>query len=229
MKPINRWLCVLALLLLFTGGCTSKAQQTPAPKSVSRQAGLPSWAPENPSPEFLRAAKFLKAIPPEAQPYSAEYIPCWELFGSLTNEQIAEFMRKKQMSFSARDIPKGALDSMVKDGDRVEGGRIISTYRGVHLPMKSLSPRQKELFNKYVAVYTGYNQSAKKPDLLVELYHAGAKQDLSNVALYFQTTGHMLHFFFGGTDRPFPLIESGPVAQVIEPKAPQPQKKKRPR
>jgi hypothetical protein len=232
MNRVSRPRCILALLMLLAGGCALKARQTQtaAPKSASRQAGLPSWAPENSSPEFLRAAKLLKPIPPEAQPYSAEYIPCWELFGSLTDKQIAEFMTEKTIKFPSSALPKQIVDANVKSGEgRVEGSYYFTNIKAVRLPMQSLTPRQKELFDKYVAVYEGCNQGAKKPDLLVDLYHAGAKQDLSNVNMRFQTKGRLVSLFFSGIDKAFPIISSGRFAQVVEPKAPQPQKKKRSR
>jgi hypothetical protein len=227
MNRVSRPRCILALLILLAGGCALKAQQTKTatPKSASRQAGLPSWAPENSSPEFLRAAKLLKPIPPEAQPYSAEYIPCWELFGSLTDKQLAEFMKLKQYIIR-QQLSKDTLDRMEA---RVEGNELVFNYRTIQIPMQSLTPRQKELFNKYVAVYEGNNQGGKKPDLLVDLYHAGAKQDLSNVMMCFLTNGRLVRVVFGGISKPFPLIQSGAFAQVIEPKQPQPQKKRRSR
>jgi len=221
MKPIHRWLCVLASLLLLAGGCAPKAQQTTRPKNVSRQDQIPSWAPEHPSPEFLRAAKLLKAIPPEAQPYSAEYVPCWELFGSLTDKQLAELMTWKYEFRSTRQISEELLGILVRNGQsRVEGDRVVIAHRFVSVPIKSFSRRQRQLLDKYIAVYAGYNQPAGKHDLLVDLYHAGAKQDLSNVDLYFNGHGHLVSFNFQGHGKPFPLIGSGPFAQFRESAAP---------
>jgi hypothetical protein len=235
MKPIHRWLCILALLLLAAGGCAPKAQQTTGPRNVarqnvSRQGDLPSWAPEHPSLEFLRAAKLLKAIPPEAQPYSPEYVPCWELFGSLTDEQIAQFMAVKYSSHSTRGTPNEVVDAMVRSGQaRVEGDRIVMAGRWVCVPIESFSPRQRQLLDEYIAVYAGYNQPAGKHDLRVDLYHAGAKQDLSNVDLYFNGLGHLVSFNFQGHGKPFPLIGSGPFAQLRESAGPQLREKPRAR
>ncbi len=233
MKPMHRWPCVLAsfLLLAGAGGCASKAQHTTGSRNVARQDDLPSWAPQHPSPEFLRAAKLLKAIPPEAQPYSPEYVPCWELFGSLTDQQIAEFMTWRYQLRTTRNLSKDALDAFMKTGQAgVEGDRVVLAFRGAHVPIASFSPRQRQLLDKYTAVYAGENQGPGKHDLLVDLYHAGAKQDLSNVDLYFTANGHLvrLSFQYGGDIsnfrgrvRLFPFIGSGPFAQLRESTAPQ--------
>jgi len=226
MKPIHRWLCVLALLLLLAGGCAPKAQHTTGPRNVSRQNvsrqdDLPSWAPEHPSPEFLRAARYLKAIPPEAQPYSAEYVPCWELFGSLTDQQLTEFMTWRYQLRTTRNLSKEALDAFMKIGQAgVEGDRVVLAFRGVRVPIKSFSPRQRQLLDKYIAVYAGENQGPGKHDLLVDLYHAGAKQDLSNVDLWFHACGHLVNLNFAGRDKAFPFIGSDSFAQLRESAAP---------
>jgi len=185
------------------------------------QTSLPEWAPEHPSPEFLRAAKFLKAIPPEAQPYSPEYVPCWELFGSLTDQQLTEFTTWKYEFRSTRQTSKELVDIMARNGQgRVEGDRVVMAHRWVRVPMKSFSPRQRQLVDKYSAVYTGTDQGAGKHDLLVDLYHAGAKQDLANVDLWFTANGHLVTLMFAGHDRPFPFIGSYSFAQLRESAAP---------
>jgi hypothetical protein len=220
MKPIHRWLCILALLLLAAGGCARRAQQTTGPRNVARQDDLPSWAPEHPSPEFLRAAKLLKAVPSEAEPYRPEFVPCWELFGSLTDQQIAAFTTWKYEVRSTRGMGE-ILDIWVRNGQaRVEGDRFVLAFRWVSVPVKSLSPRQRQLLDRYAAVYGGTDQGPGKHDLLVDLYHAGAKQDLSNVDLWFQAVGHLVVMNFAGRDRPFPMIGSGTFAQLRESAAP---------
>ncbi len=221
MRPMHRWLCVLASLLLLAGGCASRARHATGPRNVPRHDDLPSWAPEHPSPEFLRAAKLLKAVPPEAEPYNPEFVPCWELFGSLTDQQLTEFTTWKYDFRSTRGTSKELLDIMVSSGQgRVEGDRAVLASRWVSVPVKSLSPRQRQLLDKYAAVYGGTDQGPGKHDLLVDLYHAGAKQDLSNVDLWFQACGHLVMMTFAGHDRPFPLIGSYSFAQVRESAAP---------
>jgi hypothetical protein len=238
MKPMHCWLYILASLLLLAGGCARRAQhttrptnvarQTTGPRNVARQGDLPSWAPEHPSLEFLRAAKLLKAIPPEAQPYSPEYVPCWELFGSLTDKQIAELMTPKYASHSMRFPSKEDADALVRSGDaRVEGDHMVIAVRCVSVPIASFSPRQRQLLDKYAAVYTGTNQGPGKHDLLVDLYHAGAEQDLSNVDLFFNGHGHLVMMTFTGHGKPFPFIGAGSFAQLREWKAPLPREKLR--
>jgi hypothetical protein len=235
MKPMHCWLCVLASFLLLAGGCARRAQRTPGAGNVARRDDLPSWAPEHPSPEFLHAAKLLKAVPSEAEPYSPEFVPCWELFGSLTDEQIAELMTPKYVPHGMRFPSQEDLDALLKSGDaRVEGDHVVLAFRCLSVPIKSLSPRQRQLLDKYAAVYGGTDQGPGKHDLLVDLYHAGAEQDLSNVFLFLSTQGHLVTLSFGGHGKPFPFIgtysfaqlrESPPFAQLRESAAPQlPQK-----
>ena len=217
MKPLHRWWCVFALVLLAVVGCAAKAQHSTGPRNGARQDQLPSWAPQKPSPEFLHAAKLLKAIPSEAQPHSPEYVPCWELFGSLTDKQIAEFTTWKYESRTTSRTPKLLLDTMTKIGQAaVEGDRVVLAKRWVCVPIRSFSPRQRQLLDQYTAVCKG----AGKRDLLADLYHAGAKQDLSNVELYFHGVGHLIVLSFQGHDKLFPHIGSVPFAQLRASAAP---------
>jgi hypothetical protein len=144
-------------------------------------------------------------------------VPCWELFGSLTDQQIAELLTWQYQSRSARGASKEMVEMMVKSGEgQVEGDRFTMAFRYVRLPMKSLSPRQRQLLDKYAAVYSGTDQGPGKHDLLVDLYHAGATQDFSNVDLWFQAVGHLVIMSFAGRDRPFPMIGSGAFGQLRE-------------
>jgi hypothetical protein len=149
-------------------------------------------------------------------------LPCWELFGSLTDQQLTEFATWKYEFRSARHTMKEVLDNKVAEGQgRVEGDRAVLAWRWVRVPMKSFSPRQRQLFDKYAAVYAGYNQGPGKHDLLVDLYRAGATQDLSNVDLLFSTHGHLVSLMLVGHGKIFPLIGSGSFAQFRESSAPQ--------
>jgi hypothetical protein len=203
------------LVACCVAGCGHRGVPQPPKAAQNRAALLPSWAPEHPSPEFLHAAKLLKAIPQEAEPYRPEFVPCWELFGSLTDQQIAQLMTWRYESRS--NASKDLVDVMVGNGQgRVEGDRLVMAFRSVSIPMKSFSPRQWQLYDEYAAVYGGTDQGPGKHDLLVDLYHAGAKQDLSNVELYFVGVGHLVTMSFAGRDRPFPMIGSGMFAQLRE-------------
>jgi len=59
------WLSVPLMVLAF--GCSHRAPQRPSAPAPAPKASvpLPEWAPKDPSPEFLRAAKVLKPMPPE--------------------------------------------------------------------------------------------------------------------------------------------------------------------
>jgi len=82
------------LLVASCAGCTSSS----------------SWAPKNPSPEFRRAARQLQENPPRGAeigdpgPVTAfdagkpQFMPpAWELFGTLSDEQIKELKQKQSV------------------------------------------------------------------------------------------------------------------------------------
>ena len=89
------------VLLVCIVGCGQRTTQTPvsAPAAEKVEIALPEWAPENPSPEFLRAAKVLKPMPEESfnSPEDRAEAVTWlryqqtlaagfEFFGTLTDE-----------------------------------------------------------------------------------------------------------------------------------------------
>ncbi len=96
---------ILIVAAAAFSGCGKRAVEAPR-RNAAQTAGvpLPEWAPENPSPEFLRAARVLKPIPPEIwrrfgeqagpeieailERFPNTYAPAWEFFGSLSDEQI---------------------------------------------------------------------------------------------------------------------------------------------
>jgi RNA polymerase sigma-70 factor (ECF subfamily) len=166
---------------------------SPSPESGSSQEGRPNWPPEHPSPEYLRAAKYLKAIPAEMEPYSERYLPSWELFGSLTDQQIQKFMTAKKvkipLSSLAKDEDHGEKARMhVERGQAwIEGDNYCYTYQSVYVPIKELSPRQREIFAEFTAAY---DQEHPGNELLNDLYSLGANQDLSNVELGFMLFCH---------------------------------------
>jgi hypothetical protein len=80
---------------------------------------LPDWAPENPSKEFLRAAQVLKPaptddltrgdVPEEVRVLVVELKRrcdpvLWELFGSLSDEQIARFQETERLALSVKEM-----------------------------------------------------------------------------------------------------------------------------
>jgi len=90
---------------------------------------LPGWAPDNPSEEFLRAAAVLKPLPPEVLHSAAQADPAWEatfarytqsftaayeLFGTLSDEQVQRFLSSKVIRIatkSATPPQRAALDN----------------------------------------------------------------------------------------------------------------------
>jgi hypothetical protein len=173
----------LAIGLSFQSGCGDGQQRgatdaSPSPgDSVERVAAdlppLPDWAPENPSAEFLRAARVLKPAPTDELtrgdlPDEIRIIIVelkrradpilWELFGSLSDEQIERFRETERVAMSVRDM----------------------------------TPRQLEILNAFLDANKGLEAQVEGqpiPDLRVGLYKAGAHEDLSNVDVRFGIEG----------------------------------------
>jgi hypothetical protein len=177
---------------LASSGCGGKATTPPAPPVAQKPTlPLPEWAPKNPSPEFLRAAKVLKPLPldfmksPESS--AAEnaarmkaaaimWPAAYEFFGTLSDKQIERFLQAK---------PK---------------------Y--VAIPIKQLTQEQRAALDAYFEAwrqaYKGQSAIPGNPDFgdcLVMLYRMGAKRDLSNVVAGFDAGkevggGHFAHVSF---------------------------------
>jgi len=163
------WLSVV--LLVCIAGCG----QSPTQKSASvpkAEVPLPEWAPENPSPEFLRAARMLKPLPSEILgPAAAEkgisesammamVAPIWgrayEFFGSLSDDQM-ERLRETGV---------------------------------IRLPVRSLAAPQREAMERFIATRDDVLQG----DLRVTWFKSGAGEDLSNVDVGFALDGHVVAF-----------------------------------
>jgi hypothetical protein len=173
----SRHALAIILLAAVTAGC---ARHAPAPKPVAEPAAaatttvpLPDWAPKNPSPEFLRAAKVLKPIPADMMQNAGEamQVPAavlkryerwwpagWEFFGTFSDDQI-ERVRKT-----------GFLRVHVRD----------------------LTPKQREAFEAFMGAIDRALAGAARPEYRVSLYKFGAKKDLSNVDVGFDTDAHAL-------------------------------------
>ena len=92
---------VFVASMLMIGGCARKAANPPKPAAQKSAVPLPEWAPKNPSPEFMRAAKVLKPMPHELAQNNYPTLPSvWEFFGSLSDDQIREFQRLKEVRMS---------------------------------------------------------------------------------------------------------------------------------
>jgi hypothetical protein len=159
-----------AVLAAFCiAGCGRRSAQPP-PKPVAQKNAvpLPEWAPKNPSPEFLRAARVLKPLPRErgealgmspqeaAQSVAklqATWIPAYEFLGSFTDEQVKAFLSTKKL----------------------------------RVPVKSLTDRQRGALNKWFDTWRTVMRGDDPDDYMVILYKNGATEDLSNVDVGFAT------------------------------------------
>ncbi len=167
-------------------GCGRTQKTADARPAQTAGVPLPDWAPKNPSPEFLRAAKVLKPLPIEELLTSAQgdlarearmkqmrrvWPAAYEFFGTLTDEQTQHF---------------------------------VSTGT-VRMPVRSLSAQQRTALDNWFEAYRR-NMAGLEPDrddFLVSLYRDGAKEDLSNVEVGFSTLtggGHLvkIRFWIGG-------------------------------
>jgi len=166
-------LCGCGSETVETSPAAASVQEAPV-ADVTQTEGviLPEWAPEDPSPEFLRAAQVLKPLPASADAdYSAGEImkrratarvagpALFELFGSLTDEQLQEFL----------------------------------TSGEIRLSVKEMTPRQRTALDAYFDKYAEAHKEDDSPlgrDQLVTLYKWGAEEDLSNVDMGFRRGGH---------------------------------------
>jgi len=185
-------LSVLSLPMLLGQGCERRGAQ-PATGGSAETEGvtLPDWAPKDPSPAFLRAAKVLKPLPEEVQSYSPLYPAAYELFGTLTDEQLEDFLKPKQRRLPLRKIPEERRGFYKEHfGAEQVGNELVYWARDVKIPFTSLTSAQREAFDRLAEAYDESQEvSPDQVDLLVRLYKAGAKEDLSNVQISFNATG----------------------------------------
>jgi hypothetical protein len=174
------WLNIIVLFVLVCAlalaGCAKKAAKAPASGGVRRVHGvvLPAWAPKNPSPEFLRAAKVLKPLPDDLptlpgpvrqvmrRGYAAVMPAVYELFGSLSDEQMQKLIASRE----------------------------------VRIPITEMTPLQRKAVDTYIERRRGVARDLGHDDLLVDLYKGGAAQDLSNVKVGFFLHTHMVELIF---------------------------------
>jgi hypothetical protein len=130
---------------------------------------LPEWAPEDPSPEFLRAAKVLRPYAEEraAAPqddlsrrtararYTRTLTAAWEFFGTLSDDQIERLLAAKELQMTMRTLTETQRTALY------------------------------HYFDVYREVMEGVSDRVYGEDPLVELYKFGAKEDLSNVEIQF--------------------------------------------
>jgi len=175
----------VAVGVCAVSGCGHRAAHKPAPTPAVPKVAipLPEWAPQNPSPEFLRAARVLKPIPsdlerqvvksaPEGEALLARvrqtYPSAWEFFGTLDDRNIERFRETKE----------------------------------IRIPTKLLTQKQRTAFNHWVERWRTAMKGAPPEfqDYLVLLYKMGARDDLSNVDVGFTAKtaggGHLVHIYF---------------------------------
>jgi hypothetical protein len=161
---------------------------------TAEQAALPDWAPKNPSPEFLRAAKVLKPMPlatfqsagasaaenaAAARETAAIALAGYEFFGALTDEQVQQLLTSHpdwRTHLGAFPPEERAAEEANRKG-----------WRRLLIPVKSLTPQLRAAFDDW-AVAWGKARVTSHPDsadYLVALYKMGAKKDLSNVRVGF--------------------------------------------
>ena len=157
--------------------------QQPKPAAQKSAVPLPDWAPKDPSPEFLRAAKVLKPIPielerqvvksaPEGEALLARlrqtYPSAWEFFGTLDDRKIEGFRETKE----------------------------------IRIPAKLLTQKQRTGFDHWLECWRAAMKGGPPEfqDYLILLYKMGAKDDLSNVDVGFTAKtaggGHLVHIYF---------------------------------
>ncbi|MGD0113746.1 MAG: hypothetical protein ABSD48_17965 [Armatimonadota bacterium] len=180
-------------VLMTASGCGRRAPKSPA---VPAAAPIAAWAPKNPSPAFLRAAKVLKPLPEEVQ-QSSELLPAlFELFGTLTDDQLKTFLQRKQDRIPLKGTGEDTRTLFEeKYGAKEAGEELVYDMHEVSVPYKSLTPAQREAFEKVKAAWpSAFMGREQNEDLLVHLYKMGAKEDLSNVAVGFYAAGHQVSF-----------------------------------
>jgi len=177
------------------------AKAAPAPASwKTARPSLPDWAPKHPSLEFLRAARVLKPTPLDVMKSSGAtdtenavrvkgaiilWIAAYEFFGTLKDEQIAQFLQIRQMV-----LPPGAPG---RPSQHVRGNQIV-------IPVKQLTGRQRAALDRYFEASREAFKGQRSDDCLLVLYKMGAKRDLSNVRVGFDTAqagaGHDVSVIF---------------------------------
>jgi uncharacterized protein YcgL (UPF0745 family) len=197
---------MIVLILLFAAGCAHHTAQKPTSVKPSVQATipLPDWAPKNPSPEFLRAAKVIKpwggpigergrgvaAGRPSTEAYSPD-VP-------RAQDDVAPDLAGRAWSEKYHRTLVAAWEFFgTLTGEEID--RFVRTKK-VRLLAKDLNPKQRAAMYHYFDVWRETMKgvpvdlrSQFDEDWLVDLYKLGAKQDLSNVEITFDVrTSHIV-------------------------------------
>jgi len=205
MRQVKRLVPIMLAAVCAIGGCGRKPKPTPpiAPKTAV-SIPLPDWAPKNPSPEFLRAAKVIKpwggpigergrgvaAGRPSTEAYSPD-VP-------RAQDDVAPDLAGRAWSEKYHRTLVAAWEFFgTLTGEEID--RFVRTKK-VRLLAKDLNPKQRAAMYHYFDVWRETMKgvpvdlrSQFDEDWLVDLYKLGAKQDLSNVEITFDVrTSHIV-------------------------------------
>jgi hypothetical protein len=116
---------LLSISLCFVLGCRGQARERAVDVSPARpaQVPLPDWAPENPSEEFLRAAKVLKPLPKIG--LTGLLAPIWtaayEFFGTMSEEQVERLRETGVLRLPVQSLTqsqRSALEALMSANER---------------------------------------------------------------------------------------------------------------
>ncbi|UCC67631.1 MAG: hypothetical protein JSV79_11000 [Armatimonadota bacterium] len=173
MKLAWRVAVIIGIAFPLTGFGCAKTEQPPQPTPAKTSVPLPDWAPEDPSPEFLRAAKVLRGVPMDAVgrgdlpeqswrallAYMKRVNPTlWRLFGSLSDAQIDSFLAAKRIAIAVPDLTPGQMAAL---------DAVLDANKGNEMEMEGVTV----------------------PDFRTLLYKMGAAEDLSDVTIGFTIEG----------------------------------------
>jgi len=168
-------------MLLPASGCGGRGAEELSPTSSQvADVPLPEWAPENPSPNFLRAARVLKPIPQEdnmrsnmtrgptaavqARIRSILFPAAYEFFGTLSDDQIEAFLVRSELTVPIRSLTDAQLNAL------------------------------DAWFDAYQQAHEGGPPESE--DCRVVLYKLGASEDLTNVRVGFGAHDHTVGVCF---------------------------------
>ena len=152
---------------------------------------LPTWAPAKPSPELLRALKTLKPIPEEASSYQPIMLAAFEFFGTLTDAQVAKFVKPTAKSLKLVNADSDVVKFYKEKYNATkQAGNLVWQAQEIWLPVKGLTPKQYQALLKVIAVGRVGSPGGGDEGYDMALYRAGASKDFSNAMVSFVVMGH---------------------------------------
>jgi RNA polymerase sigma factor (sigma-70 family) len=168
---------VTAAAVLLTAGTATVTVKT---GGFGIWSNRPSWPPKNPSPEFAKAAKLLKPMPPELL----------ERLQRMSPPAMAGVMKRYSDTFPAAyeffgSLPDERLDRFVSTGE-------------VRMPVMELDLPQRAALEKWFDAFRKAMRGGppELQDYKLMLSRMGAAQDLSNVDVGFTSPKHNVHIQF---------------------------------